>query len=45
MKLFDSVLDALAQRLSKRIQGIEQSQAYRDAGRKGTSFSVESMVS
>ena len=38
------VLDRLAAALGKRIQGYEQNAAYRDSGRKGTDFSVESMV-
>lgn len=44
MFLFDRVLDALAQRLQKRIQGTEQSQAFRDAGQKGSGYSVEAEV-
>ena len=44
MKLFDSILDALAAKVGERVQGRTQSQAYRDAGEKGTGFSVESMV-
>ena len=44
MGLFDMVLDRLAAALGKRIQGYEQNAAYRDSGRKGTDFSVESMV-
>lgn len=45
MQLFDKVLDSLAQRLHKRIQGIEQTQAFRDAGRKGSEYSIEATVS
>lgn len=45
MGLFDGILDSLARRLQKRIQGLEQHQAYRDMGKKGTEYSVESMVS
>lgn len=45
MQLFDKVLDSLAQRLHKRIQGVEQSQAFRDAGRKGSEYSIEATVS
>lgn len=44
MFLFDRVLDSLAQRLQKRIQGLEQSQSFRDAGLKGCDFSVESVM-
>ncbi|UVX95454.1 MAG: portal protein [Bacteriophage sp.] len=44
MGLFDMVLDRLAAALGKRIQGHEQHAAYRDSGRKGTDYSVESMV-
>lgn len=44
MKLFDSILDALAARIGERVQGRSVSQAYRDAGQKGRGFSVESMV-
>ena len=45
MGLFNSLLDMIARSLGRRIQGVEQLQAYRDSGRKGTEFSVESMVS
>lgn len=38
------VLDRLAAALGKRIQGYEQHAAYRDSGKKGTDYSVESMV-
>lgn len=44
MGLFDTVLDHLAAALGKRIQGYEQHAAYRDSGKKGTEYSVESMV-
>lgn len=44
MGLFDMVLDRLAAALGKRIQGYEQHAAYRDSGKKGTDYSVESMV-
>lgn len=44
MGLFDTVLDRLAAALGKRIQGYEQHAAYRDSGKKGTEYSVESMV-
>lgn len=44
MQLFDNVLDALAQKLQKRIQGRDQTQAYRDAGQKGCGFSVEALM-
>lgn len=44
MGLFDMALDRLAAALGKRIQGYEQHAAYRDSGRKGTEYSVESMV-
>ena len=45
MGLFNSILDRLARSLNRRIQGMEQSQAYRDSGKKGTEYSVEAMVS
>lgn len=45
MGLINSLLDSIARSLGRRIQGMEQSQAYRDSGRKGEEFSVESMVS
>ena len=45
MQLFDRVLDSLAQKIHKRVQGLEQSQAFRDAGQKGQSFSVEACAS
>lgn len=45
MGLFDMVLDRLAAALGKRIQGYEQHAAYRDSGKKGEEYSVESMVS
>lgn len=38
------VLDRLAAALGKRVQGYEQHAAYRDGGKKGTDYSVESMV-
>lgn len=44
MGLFDMVLDRLAAALGKRTQGYEQHAAYRDSGKKGTDYSVESMV-
>lgn len=44
MGLFDTVLDRLAQALDRRIQGRTQRAAYGDSGRKGTEYSVESMV-
>ena len=44
MGLFDTVLDRLAAALGKRIQGYEQHAAYRDSGKKGIDYSVESMV-
>lgn len=44
MGLFSMVLDRLAAALGKRIQGYEQHAAYRDSGKKGTEYSVESMV-
>lgn len=44
MGLFDMVLDRLAAALGKRIQGYEQHASYRDSGKKGTDYSVESMV-
>lgn len=44
MGLFDMVLDRLAAALGKRVQGYEQHAAYRDGGKKGTDYSVESMV-
>lgn len=45
MGLFDNILDELARRLNRRIQGMEQSQVFRDSGKKGTEYSVEAMVS
>lgn len=45
MGIFDTVFDSIARRLQKRIQGLPEMQAYRDAGRKGSDYSVESMVS
>ncbi len=42
--VFDIVLDRLAAALGKRIQGTEPTQAFRDSGKKGSDFSVESMV-
>ena len=45
MGLINSLLDSIARSLGRRIQGMEQQQAYRDSGRKGEEFSVESMVS
>lgn len=45
MSVFDPILDRLAAALGKRIQGSEQNAAYRDSGKKGASYSVESMVS
>lgn len=44
MGLFDSILDRLAAALGKRIQGQNVNAAFRDSGKKGTTFSVESMV-
>lgn len=44
MGLFDTVLDRMAAALGKRIQGQEVKAAYRDGGKKGTDYSVESMV-
>ena len=45
MGLFDAMLDRLAAVLGKRIQGHDQMAAYRDSGKKGREYSVESMVS
>lgn len=44
MGLFDMVLDRLAASLGRRIQGRDVKAAYRDGGRKGSDYSVESMV-
>lgn len=44
MGVIDSILDALADRLNKRIQGRTVSQRFRDARDKGSDISVESMV-
>lgn len=44
MGLFNAVLDNLAQMLGLKVQGHEQTSAYRDSGRKGETYSVESMV-
>lgn len=44
MGVIDSILDALADRLDKRIQGRTVSQRFRDAKDKGSDISVESMV-
>lgn len=41
MRLIDSLLDALADRLDRRIQGRAVSQSFRDIEQKGSSFSVE----
>lgn len=45
MGLIDSLLDSLAQRLGKRIQGTTRNQARRDVDEKGRTFSVEAQVS
>lgn len=45
MGMFDAILDRLAQAIGKRIQGRDDRAAYRDSGRKGEEYSVESMVS
>lgn len=45
MGLIDTLLDALADKLDKRIQGRTVSQSFRDIGDKGSSFSVEAEVS
>ena len=39
-----AILERLADKLGRKVQGREQSQAYRDAGEKGSGYSVESMV-
>lgn len=44
MGLFDMVLDAVADRVGKKIRGKEMKAAFSDARLKGTSFSVESMM-
>lgn len=44
MGLFNQVLQNLASIIGRPIQGREQVAGYRDSGRKGTSYSVESMV-
>nr|DAK44310.1 MAG TPA: hypothetical protein [Caudoviricetes sp.] len=36
MGLINSLLDSIARSLGRRIQGMEQSQAYRDSGRNGS---------
>lgn len=41
MGLLNTLLDALADKLDKRIQGRTVSQSYRDIGDKGSGFSVE----
>lgn len=45
MGLIDSLLDSLAQRLGKRIQGTTLNHARRDVEEKGRTFSVEAQVS
>ena len=45
MKIVESLLDKLAEKLNKHVQGRRRNQAYRDADEKGSSFSVESMIS
>lgn len=45
MGLINSLLDALADKLDRRIQGRAVSQSFRDIGDKGSSFSVEAEVS
>lgn len=44
MGLFDFMLDKLAAQIGKRIQGDVVKNSYSDAGKKGTDYSVESMV-
>lgn len=41
MRILDSILSMLADRLDRRIQGRTVSQSYRDADRKGDGYSVE----
>lgn len=45
MKIVESLLDKLAEKLNKRVQGRRRNQAYRDADEKGSSISIESMLS
>lgn len=44
MGLFDFMLDKLAAQIGKRIQGDVVKHSFSDAGKKGTDYSVESMV-
>lgn len=45
MGIVNTILDALADKLDKRIQGRRRNQAFRDVDEKGHSFSVEAEVS
>lgn len=45
MGIMDGILDALADKLDKRIQGRTRRQAFRDVKAKGKTFSVEAEVS
>lgn len=45
MGIIDSLLDSLAKRLDKRIQGSRRNQRFRDVDEKGSTFSVEAEVS
>lgn len=45
MGIINSLLDSLAEKLDKRIQGSRRNQAYRDVDEKGRTFSVEAQVS
>lgn len=45
MGIIDSLLDSLAKRLDKRIQGTRRNQRFRDVDEKGSTFSVEAEVS
>lgn len=45
MGMFDAILDRAARWFNKRIQGRDVIAAYRDSGRKGEEYSVESMMS
>lgn len=44
MRILDSVLQALAAKLGRYVQGRDEGQSYRDADRKGSGYSVECEV-
>lgn len=44
MRILDSILTALANRLGRDVQGKDEGQSYRDADRKGNGYSVECEV-